>query len=337
MVRKQTGALMECLSRREVLRCLAGFMLTASLEGCAQSLSSSSTAALVPTPRPRGSVFYTYRGHSNRVTSVAWSPKGKYIASGSLDQTVQVWDANPGDHFHPFIYRGHTAGVQAVDWSPEGNRVVSGSIDKTVQAWDAITGEPVAIYYGHTDIVNAVAWSPDGKYIASGSADGTVRMWEVATGKQKYVYRGHLASVNSLVWSPDSQRIASGSSDKTVQVWDAATGVVVYTYRGYNVQAARFNSSKGVLPDLIFAVAWSHDGKRLAAVTQVYCGDICGVLLSWDAYTERNFAFYINQPVFAIAWSPDDTRLAISITVSTQGLPQGGAPQDGSFVQVAQA
>ncbi|HKF36007.1 MAG TPA: hypothetical protein VKB35_03830 [Ktedonobacteraceae bacterium] len=103
------------------------------------------------------------------------------------------------------------------------------------------------------------------------------------------------------------------------------------------MQAAQANSAKGVLPDLIFAVAWSHNGKRLAAVTQVYCGDICGVLLGWDAYTERNFSFYVDQPVFAIAWSPDDTRLAISIVVSTQGLPKGGAPQDGAFVQIAQA
>jgi WD40 repeat protein len=379
MVLKQTGALMGCPSRREVLRGLTGLMLTMSLEGCAQSLFSSSTAVPVPTPRPRGSVFYTYRGHTNRVTTVAWSPNGKYIASGSLDQTVQVWAANPGDHFHPFIYRGHTAAVQTVAWSPESNRVVSGSVDKTVQVWDAFTGEHVAIYHGHSDIVQTVAWSPDGQSIASGSADGTVRMWDVATGKQKYVYRGHLASVNSVVWSPDSQQLASGASDntvqildamtgnhmytyrghtdivssvswspdgklivsgswdKTAQVWHAATGALVYTYRGYNVQAAQTNPTKGVLPDLIFAVAWSHNGKRIAAVTQVYCGDICADVLSWDAYTQRNFSFYVDEPVLAIAWSPDDTRLVTSIVVSTQGLPQGGSPNDGSFVQISQA
>lgn len=379
MQRKQTGALMGCPSRREVLRGLAGFMITMSLEGCAQSLSSSSTAVPVPTPRHQGSVLYTYRGHTSRVTTVAWSPNGKYIASGSLDQTVQVWAANPVDHVHPSIYRGHTAGVQAVAWSPESNRVVSGSIDKTVQVWDAVTGEHIAIYHGHTDIVKTVAWSPDGKYIASGSADGTVRVWDVATGKPKYVYHGHQASVNSLVWSPDSQRIASGASDKTVQildattgnhlytyrghtdtvsslswspdgklivsgswdktvqVWHATTGAVVYTYSGYNVQAAQVNPAKGVLPDLIYAVAWSHNGKRIAAVTQVYCGDICGIVLGWDAYTQHHFSFYVDQPVLAMAWSPDDTRLVTSIVVSTQGLPQGGAPQDGSFVQIAQA
>ena len=381
MVRKQTGSLMGCPSRREVLRGLAGVILTMSLEGCAQSLFSSSVAVPDPTPRPQGSVLYTYRGHTGRITTVAWSPNGKYIASGSLDQTVQVWAANPNDHFPPFIYRGHTAGVQAVAWSPVSNRVVSGSIDKTVQVWDAITGEHVAIYHGHTDIVMAVAWSPDGRSIASGSADGTVRLWDVATSKQMYIYRGHLASVNSLVWSPDSQRIASGASDKTVQiveaatgnhlytysghtdkvssvswspngklivsgswdktvqVWDATSGALVYTYRGYNVQAAQTDPTKGVLPDLIFAVAWSHNGKRIAAVTQVYCGDICGVVLGWDAYTEHNFTFYLDAPVFAMAWSPDDTRLVTSIAVSTQGLPQGGSSKevDGQFVQISQA
>ncbi len=253
MPRTQTGALMGCPSRREVLRGLAGLMIAISLDGCAQAFSSSSATTPVPTPRPQGSVLYTYRGHTSRVTSAVWSPNGKYIASGSLDQTVQVWAANPGDHFQPYIYHGHTAGVQAVAWSPESNRV------------------------------------------------------------------------------------ASGSWDKTVQVWDAATGAVVYTYSGYNVQAAQQNPTKGVLPDLIFAVAWSHNGKRIAAVTQVYCGDLCGVVLVWDAYTEHNFSFSLDVPILAMAWSPDDTRFVTSIVVSTQGLPQGGAPQDGNFVQISQA
>jgi eukaryotic-like serine/threonine-protein kinase len=381
IVRQHTKTLTDRLSRREVLRGLAGIMLALGLEGCAPSLFSSSAPTPVPTPRSRGSVLYTYRGHTAHVAAVAWSPNGKYIASGSLDQTVQVWAANPGDHFHPFIYRGHTAGVQTVAWSPASNRIASGSIDKTVQVWDALTGEHVAIYHGHTDSVMTVAWSPDGQSIASGGADGTVRLWQVATGKQTFVYRGHRASVNSLVWSPDSQKIASGSSDttvqildastgkhlytyhghtntvssvawspdgkfivsgswdKTVQLWNATTGAIVYTYQGYNVQAAQIDPTKGVLPDLIFAVAWSHNGKRIAAVTQVYCGDNCGVVMTWDAYTQRNFTFYIDVPVFALAWSPDDTRFATALVVSTQGLPRGGSPDaiDGQYVQITVA
>jgi WD40 repeat protein len=369
----------ERFSRRVVLQSLVGLIVTMSIEGCAQSTASS--PASTPTPRSHGRVLVTYRGHKMRVTTVAWSPDSKYIASGSLDKTVQIWAASTSDHFHPFIYRGHSADVNTVDWSPDSRRVVSGSSDKTVQIWDALTGEHVVTGRGHTDAVTAVEWSPDGRYIASSSVDGTVRLWDATTGTQKYVYRGHTDSVNSLSWSPDSlhlasassdktvqiqdvtsgkhiftyrghtatvssvswapdgKRIASGSWDKTVQVWEAATGKLAYTYDGYNVKAAQTSTAKGVLPDLIFVVAWSHNGKRIAAVTQVYCGDNCGVVVSWDADTQRNVAFYIDTPVFALAWSPDDTRFVTATEVSTQGssVTRAQGPEDGPYAQISQA
>lgn len=369
----------ERLSRRVVLQSLAGFVVAMSIEGCAQSTASS--PASTSTPRPHGSVLMTYRGHKMRVTTVAWSPDSRYIASGSLDKTVQIWAASAGNHFRPFIYRGHSADVNTVAWSPDSRRVVSGSSDKTVQIWDALSGEHVVTGRGHTDAVTAVAWSPDGRYIASSSADGTVRLWDAMTGIQKYVYRGHTDSVSSLSWSPDSlhlasassdktvqiqdvtsgkhmftyhghsatvssvswapdgKRIASGSWDKTVQVWEAATGKLAYTYDGYNVKAAQASTAKGVLPDLIFVVAWSHNSKRIAAVTQVYCGDNCGVVVSWDADTQRNVAFYIDTPVFALAWSPDDTRFVTATDVSTQGssVTRAQGPEDGPYAQISQA
>ena len=122
-----------------------------------------------------------------------------------------------------------------------------------------------------------------------------------------------------------------------MQVWNAVTGAVLYTYNGYNVKAA-VNPSKGVLPDLIFAVAWSHNGKRIAAITQVYCGDVCAVVLGWDAYTQSNFTFWVDEPVFAMAWSPDDTRLVTSIVNSEQGTEHLSVqPPDGNFAQISQA
>ena len=120
-----------------------------------------------------------------------------------------------------------------------------------------------------------------------------------------------------------------------MQVWHALTGVVLYTYDGYNVQAARYDASKGVLPDLILAVAWSHNGKRIAATTQVYCGDSCGIVVEWDAYTQQHFSFNIDLPIFALAWSPDDTRLASSIVVTTQD--SAITAKDGPYVQITQA
>ena len=143
----------ERLSRRVVLQGLAGLIVTLSIEGCAQSTASPTPT---PTPHASGRVLVEYRGHTMRVTTVAWSPDSRYIASGSLDKTVQIWAASSSDHFHPFIYRGHSADVNTVDWSPDSQRVVSGSSDKTVQIWDALSGENVVTGRGHTDAVTAV-------------------------------------------------------------------------------------------------------------------------------------------------------------------------------------
>ena len=86
-----------------------------------------------------GGHVYIYRGHFNAqlgfITSVAWSPDGTRIASGSYDKTVQVWDAANGGHV--YVYRGHTDTVTTVAWSPDGTRIASGSYDRTVQVWGA--------------------------------------------------------------------------------------------------------------------------------------------------------------------------------------------------------
>jgi WD40 repeat protein len=360
---EQAQQVQEYLSRRSVLQTLAGVLMVPAIAGCSQSVQStvspSSTVTSSPTAQThqQGHTLYTYSGHKERVTSVDWSRDGKRIVSGSLDKTVQVWDATFSNAFPPYIYHGHTDQVLTVGWGPDSQRVVSGGADKTVQMWDALNGENVTVYRGHSGPVMAVAWSPDGRLIASGSTDGSVRIWDVGKKALKYVYRGHSADVNTVAWSADSKHIASGSTDKTVQifdaetgktltiyrghsarvssvswspdgtqiasaswdktvqVWNAATGAVAYTYNGYNVDAARRGeTTKGVLPDLVFAVAWSHNGKRMVAITQTYCGDNCAVVVTWDAATGKNVSFYPDFPIFSIAWSPDDTRLVSAVS-----------------------
>jgi WD40 repeat protein len=95
------------------------------------------TPPATPTLLP-GTTLLIYTGHSYYIWSVAWSPDGKRIASGSWDQTVQVWDAMSGKSV--FIYHGHAGaqnGVFTVAWSLNGKRIASGGGDKTVQVWDA--------------------------------------------------------------------------------------------------------------------------------------------------------------------------------------------------------
>ncbi len=166
------------ISRRAALSQLVGLALAGgSIVQFASSCGSASPSS-APSSPTLGTVFYTYHGHTNGVTSVTWSPDGKRIASGSHDDTVQVWETATGEHVINYCC-GHSASVTSVTWSPDGKRIASGSYDGTAQVWDAAIGEHVYTYRGHSASVLAVAWSPDGKRIASGSSDMTVQIWQV--------------------------------------------------------------------------------------------------------------------------------------------------------------
>jgi len=117
------------------------------------------------------------QGHTDIVTSVAFSPDGRRIVSGSYDRSVRLWNAQTGQPIGQPL-QGHTAIVSSVAFSPDGRRIVSGSYDRSVRLWNAQTGQPIGQpLQGHTAIVSSVAFSPDGRRIVSGSYDRSVRLW----------------------------------------------------------------------------------------------------------------------------------------------------------------
>ena len=108
-------------------------------------------------------------GHTHQVNSVAYSPDGNQIVSGSWDNTIRVWNIITGQCVAgPF--QEHTDAVTSVAYSPDGNKIVSGSDDNTIRVWNATTGMCVeGPFQGHTGPVTSVAYSPDGNKIVSGS------------------------------------------------------------------------------------------------------------------------------------------------------------------------
>ncbi|KAL5640137.1 hypothetical protein ACGC1H_007428 [Rhizoctonia solani] len=187
------------------------------------------------------------------VYSVAISPEGDRIASGSQDTRVRVYDMHTGAVIAgPF--RGHSKPVVSVAFSPDGKHVASGSSDGTVIIWDVYTGGIViGPLHEHTHLVYSVAFSPDGKQLVAGSEDGTVIVWDTYTGAITFgPLEGHSEGVMSVTFSPNGLLFASGSSDQTIQLWDALKGDAV---------AEPLRGHKG----RIYTVVFSPDGNRLAS------------------------------------------------------------------------
>jgi WD40 repeat protein len=116
-------------------------------------------------------------GHTSAITAVSWSRDGKWIATGSFDRTVRIWDAKTlKEHKRLTVSR---AGCDCVIFTPDARQIVTTGCgdDHAVRVWDVATGKEVRRFDGHTGHVLAVALTPDGKYAVSCSSDSTLRLW----------------------------------------------------------------------------------------------------------------------------------------------------------------
>ncbi|KAI7976980.1 hypothetical protein EIK77_002376 [Talaromyces pinophilus] len=196
-------------------------------------------------------------GHSSWVYSVAFSPDGQTVVSGSGDKTIKLWDAKTGSELQTL--RGHLGRVFSVAFSPDSQTVASGSYDNTIKLWDAKTGSELQTLRGHSDWVRSVVFSRDGQIVASGSCDGTIKLWDAKTGSELQTLKGHLHWVRSVAFSADGQILASGSSDRTIKLWDAKTGSELQTLKDHS------GSVRSVANNLR---AEEHTGTRSPSILQ---------------------------------------------------------------------
>jgi WD40 repeat protein/lysophospholipase L1-like esterase len=240
------------------------------------------------------SLICTLTGHSYSVESVAFSPDGQTLASGSVDNTVKLWDV--ASRTEVATLSGHSSGVKSVAFSPDGQTLASGSNDCTVKLWDVASRTEVATLGSYSSDVTSVVFSPDGRTLASGSYDRTVKLWDVTSRTEIATMKGQC--MQSVAFSPDGQILASGSTDNTVTLWDVAS----------RTEAATLGScSSGVT---YVHVAFSPDGQILASGSSD--NFFIGAVTLWDVASRTEVATLSDHSrgVGSVAFSPDGQTLA---------------------------
>jgi len=191
----------------------------------------------------------TIRGHAGAVLSVAISPDGQTIASGSSDNNIKIWQLLTGSLL--LTLTGHADAVLSVAFSSDGLYIASGSKDKTVNIWHLETVSLWRSLSGHADAVDSVLFSPERETIATGGWDNKIKIWHLETGELLHTMDGHSRVDRAYAIGPDGETITSGSSENTIELWHLKTGKLIGSLPGH--------------ADAVESVAFSADGQFLVS------------------------------------------------------------------------
>ena len=245
-----------------------------------------------------GSNQVVLEGHGAEVQSIAYSPDGNWIASGSDDQTLRIWDANRGIQVAQL--KGISGFVRSVSFSADGKTLASASTDGMINIYEVPTWNLKTTVDGSSDHVapfffrKTVALDPTGKTLAAGMmSSGIIVFTDTQSGRQTNLFKYKTNHINQIAYSGNGKRLIAGLDRNTVVIWDMDQGKI----RHELVIGGR---------EAVKCVCFSRDGKTFAAG-----GDDNKVRI-WDE-AKGNLIHVLtghSDTVTSVAFTPDGKWIA---------------------------
>ncbi|ETO33637.1 WD repeat-containing protein [Reticulomyxa filosa] len=284
----------------------------------------ATTIFMFDTFRLSSKLLKSLYGHHFCVNSIDYSTYDGYqfICSGSIDNTVCVWDIDNSKQIRSF--NEHSSSVSCVKFSSyhyhshRQNVICSSSGDKTIRFWDFKRNKQLQIFNGHTYAVCDIVFSQFncGQYLCSVSWDKTIRLWDIETSKQLHIFNGHTSGVWSVDISPlqgnnnkkndninksnsigviggNGYTICSGSDDKTIRIWDIKTTQQLIVFKGHN--------------NLVKSVKYcSNESGNIGGANTILSGSIDKSVRLWDIRSGQQIQVFNGHTCYvnAVEYSP---------------------------------
>ena len=258
---------------------------------------------------------------NDTIYTIALSPDGNRLASGSWDNDVALWDVASGRELARFD--GGVGRLYSVAFSPDGRRLAYAGNDGSVHVRNAEDATELWQGKSHSGLVYSLQFSADGSLLASGSEDGSICLWDAGSGELQHHIEGHSVYVQAIAFSPDGTLLASGSRDCTLALWDPRTGreqgrievvtnginSIAFSADGKQVLLSNVDGSVGLWGLASRALTLEMTGHRYPSWSAVFhpVGSADKTVIFWDPQTgaERKRLEGHDKDVYSIAFSPD--------------------------------